>query len=110
MSALPRRSTHTMIGETLSMARRTIAIFSDERAMSVASKGMTSSREHGRFPARSFDAAENLVVADGLSLGRIRREDLLLAALQIDERPFLFRMNGRREEDVGGVVERMRGV
>jgi hypothetical protein len=40
MSALPRRSTQTMIGVTFSHSPRTIAIFTIDRTMSVVSNGI----------------------------------------------------------------------
>jgi len=53
---------------------------------------------------------EDLVVTDRLSLRRVGLENLLLALLQVRERPFLLRVNRGGEEDVGDVAERMRRV
>src|SRR2546423_931175 len=114
MSALPRRSTHTMIGVTLRSAPRTMAILRIESVTSVGSNGIVVLRAPGRwlalFGKRALNAAENLVVAERLSLRRIGGEDLLRAILQIDERAVFLRVNGRRQHDVGNVVQRMRGI
>src|SRR5213075_831351 len=99
-----------------SMAPRTMAILSAERAMSVASKAIGGSlRAAQRRLAiarleRGFDAAEDLVVGERLSFRRISSEDFLLAILKVDERSFFFSVNGRGEHDVRDLGERMRRI
>src|SRR4029077_16100048 len=105
----PRRSTQTMIGVTLSIAPTTMAIFSSESPTSTLSMPAMRSRAYEHFLARQCfgDAAENLQIRDGLPLRRIRGVDLLHASLQIGERAFLFRVDGRGEKHIGQFVQRM---
>src|SRR5256885_16960645 len=56
------------------------------------------------------DAAEDLQVGYGLTLRQVGLMDLLLAPLEVRERPLLLGVDGRGEKDVGEVVERMVGV
>src|SRR5205807_5383201 len=123
MSALPRRSTQTMIGVTLSMAPRTTAIFSPERPTSTQSMPCMPLRLRscqlelrdlfeaaelgGIFIEHRSDAAIQLQIGDRLPFRRIGLMDSLHASLQIRERPFFLYVNCRREKDVGDVVERM---
>src|SRR5258708_37987787 len=109
MSALPRRSTHTMIGVTLSIAPRTIAIFSTERPTSTQSipcivvlrlhRRRFGDRKCGNVIERAKlggfriehrpDAAIHLEVAHGLSFRRIGLMDSLHASLKVGEEAFL---------------------
>src|SRR5438270_6639628 len=56
------------------------------------------------------DAAEDLQVGYGLTLRHVGLMDLLLAPLEVRERPLLLGVDGGGEKDVGEVVERMVGV
>src|SRR2546423_2419819 len=112
ISALPRRSTQTMIGVTLSSAPTTMAILRMEIATSTLSIPAMRLRARERFLPRKRcgDALENLQIGDRLPFRPVGGVNLLHAALQVRERSLLLHVNGGGEQDVGDFVERMRRI
>src|SRR5437763_11772574 len=95
ISALPRRSTQTMIGVTFNRAPTTIAIFRREIATSTLSIPAMRSRARERFFARkrAGDALENLQIGNRLALRPVGGVNLLHASLQIRKRALLLHVN-----------------